>query len=53
MRTLGFIYVSKPWRRRYNTRGIDGYLAYSVAIVVKSKEVELGFQPYRRYKEKS
>ena len=26
MRTLGFIYVSKHWRRRYNTRGIDGCL---------------------------
>ena len=52
IRTLGFIYVSKPWRRRYNTRGIDGCLAESIALVVKAKEVELGFQPCRRYKEK-
>ena len=52
MRILGFTYVSKPWRRRYNTRGIDGCLADSVALVVKEKEVELGFQPYRRYIEK-
>ena len=53
MRTLVFIYVSKPWRKRYNIRGIDGCLVESVALVVKEKEVELGFQPYRRYKEKS
>ena len=32
MRTLGFIYVSKPWRRRYNTRGIDGCLAESIDL---------------------
>ena len=53
MRTLGFIYVSEPWRRRYNTRGIDGCLAESIDLIVKEKEVELGFQPCRRYKEKS
>ena len=53
MRTLGFIYVSKPWRRRYNTRGIDGCIVDFVSLIVKSKEVELGFEPYRRYKEKS
>ena len=52
MRALGFIYVIKPWRRTYNTRGIDGCLTDSVALVVKEKEVELGFQPCRRYKEK-
>ena len=52
IRTLGFIYVSKPWRRRYNTRGIDGCLVESIDLVVKAKEIELGFQPYRRYKEK-
>ena len=52
MRTLRFIYVSKPWRRRYNTRIIDGCLANFVALIVNSKEVELGFQPYRIYKEK-
>ena len=50
MRTLGFTYVSKPWRRRYNTGGIDGCLAEFIALVVKEKEVELGLQPYRRYK---
>ena len=53
MRTLGFICVSKPWRRRYNTRGIDGCLAESIALVFNAKEVELGFQPYKRYKENS
>ena len=53
MRALGFIYVSKPWRRRYNIRGIDGCLADSIALVVKSKEIELGFKPYRIYKQKS
>ena len=53
MRTLGFIYVSKPWIRRYNTREIDGCLVESIALVVKEKEVELGFQPYRIYKENS
>ena len=53
MRTLGFIYVSKPWRRRYNTRGINGCFAESIALVVNAKEAELGFQRYRRYKEKS
>ena len=53
MRLLGFIYVSKPGRRRYNNRGIDGCLAESISVLVKEKEVELGFQPCRRYKEKS
>ena len=53
MRRLGFIYVSKPWRRRYNIRGIDGCLVESIALVVKEKEVELWFQPCRIYKEKS
>ena len=43
MRILGFIYVSKTWRRRYNTRGIDGCLAEYIALGVKEKEVELGF----------
>ena len=52
MRTLGFIY-GKPWRRRYNTRGIDGCLVESITLVVNEKEVELGFQPCGRYKEKS
>ena len=51
--TLWFIYVSKTWRRRYNTRGIDGCLAESIDLIVKEKEVELVFQPCRRYKEKS
>ena len=39
MKTLGFIYVSKPQIRRYNTRGIDGFLAEYIAPVVKEKEV--------------
>ena len=50
MRTLGFIYVSKPWIRRYNTIGIDGCLAEYITLVVKENEVELGFQPCKRYK---
>ena len=40
MRTLGFIYVSKPWRRRYNTIGIDGCLAESIALIFKAKDVK-------------